>query len=364
MLGGKKKTRLVELQTPSILKSFLETSVLASKPHVKRITDVYDVDALFRDHINAHLRGLGHSGWVNGKNPIHCLTLSWSETKVLLRYKHHEQDQEWYPRALWDGTKWAQASVDYCVLPLVDEEFIKSRPLLSKRQQIKTSNTLRTSILKCEKHFCSWDEAHSSEWNQFFDSPSGFGNDSELCPWFIADTVHSIQVAQIEDEISIAHPPASPGTPPELLVCSDSATAEAWSASRLASRADEPPFLPAQCEAVIGDVLLVFGDQESVLEDEAAGYSLPVSFGRVTETEDDHVLLTWYFAESFGSKFGVWYDAPGVPRTTWLLLSKAQHDNEQKLVKILFTKASKLRAVSIRSLEKLLGKAVVDQHMH
>ena len=62
-----------------------------------------------------------------------------------------------------------------------------------------------------------------------------------------------------------------------------------------------------------GDILVVFGDDESRAADAAAGYFLDASFGKVTSIDVAGLKahVTWLFAESYSSKFRPWYLASG-----------------------------------------------------
>lgn len=91
-----KDKHVVEILTPCQFDSFLETKVFPSKCRVVRMFEMFDIQRYLEAHINPNLRGLGHSSW-NGKNPVHCLRLTWQEEMVILQYKYNENDEFWRP---------------------------------------------------------------------------------------------------------------------------------------------------------------------------------------------------------------------------------------------------------------------------
>jgi hypothetical protein len=57
----------------------------------------------------------------------------------------------------------------------------------------------------------------------------------------------------------------------------------------------------------VGDILVIFPDEDSLEVDRGLGYFLKASFGKVWKIEGLSVHLHWMFTEKYSSKLRPWY---------------------------------------------------------
>jgi hypothetical protein len=122
-------------------------------------------------------------------------------------------------------------------------------------------------------------------------------------------------------------------------------------------------------EYMVNKFIVIEPDDESLAEDAAVGYTLPLSIGRVVEVDmapdiadGPLILVEWLFSESFSGKWRVWLERRK-PRTTWLALAEVQRDDTDAIVFVTFTASDKsLSASSKRTLRMLIGDKCFDNH--
>jgi hypothetical protein len=115
--------------------------------------------------------------------------------------------------------------------------------------------------------------------------------------------------------------------------------------------------------------IVIEPDEESLAEDAAAGYTLPLSVGRIVEVDNapelsdgPMLLIEWLFSESFTGKWRVWLERRK-PRTSWLALAEVQRDDTDNIIFVNFTAADKcLSACSKRALRSIIGDRCFNQH--
>ena len=119
---------------------------------------------------------------------------------------------------------------------------------------------------------------------------------------------------------------------------------------------------------LISRCIVIEPDDESRAEDEAAGYTLPLSIGRVVEVDMDPDLMgpilhvEWFYSESFSGKWRVWLEKRN-PRMGWVALSEIQRDDSGEIVFVNFTSSEKcLCATSKAVLRSLIGDKCFDEH--
>ena len=61
--------------------------------------------------------------------------------------------------------------------------------------------------------------------------------------------------------------------------------------------------LSSAAEITVGDVLVFFPDDDSLKEDQALGYYLAASFGKVIKTDASNVHVEWLYGETYSSTF-------------------------------------------------------------
>jgi hypothetical protein len=64
-----------------------------------------------------------------------------------------------------------------------------------------------------------------------------------------------------------------------------------------------------EADIKIGDILVIFPDEDSLAGDRQKGYFLATSFGKVVDilSERRQVRVTWLFTESYSSKLRPWF---------------------------------------------------------
>jgi hypothetical protein len=349
LVGGLTRV-LVELYTIDQLCDFLRAVFGSSPCVVEHVTAIYCPTELFSDFINPNLRGLGHTGWPidSQGNPTHCIRfcqfVGAEETSVRLQYKRSECDVDWGPNYSLDliSGEWVpDANVVYTLITVEHStHLLQNAPAIS----VGTPQAicLQTKILSCQHYLKNWELSTTDWWISFFSS-----TDTTISPWILA----SHQPQPPESIISLSYPqPQQISQMQEPLVCSNQASSAAWTLARKGA-----PCIITTLK--INDVVLVAPDEGSVEEDKNAGYFLPVSFGKVTSVGDLLVDVEWLFAETFHSKFRPWIESYG-PRKSTIHPDTIHTDPKGKVIKIEFTKASKLCAHSLKLIESLLSKEI------
>ncbi len=95
---------------------------------LKRLSAVYDVQNFSAAAINRNLRGLGHTGWGVGGNPIHCMRFRRNDQEsVSLTYKLNESDKDWLPKNVYDETtaNWTPAPEGYAYELITKEDTVR-----------------------------------------------------------------------------------------------------------------------------------------------------------------------------------------------------------------------------------------------
>ena len=157
---------------------------------------------------------------------------------------------------------------------------------------------------------------------------------------------------------------------PEPLVCLDGATATEWSNGRKrkhvasAGLSTEGQAHPEDEGSIrVDDVVVIIPDELSRQQDEAAGYMLPLSFGKVLsvhqagveELPAPCVRVAWLRSASMKSKFSIWYRAPGIPNTDYVNLDAIQvEENTGKFIKVEFTSRGTIKPSSKKLLDMIL----------
>ena len=84
--------------------------------------------------------------------------------------------------------------------------------------------------------------------------------------------------------------------------------------------------------------IVIEPDEESLAEDAAAGYTLPLSVGRIVEVDNvpelsdgPMLLIEGLFSESFTGKWRVWLERRK-PRTNWLASAEVQRDDADNII--------------------------------
>jgi hypothetical protein len=308
-----------------------------------------------------------------------------SETSVhpvLLQYKLRESEEEWRPRKSYDHTakRWINVTDDtpgtipeYSAIlgmtidhlkkfPNVLESTIPSDPDWKKMKRCILDSDARKSRL-------NWTDSTTASWNEFFQSTH---SSSTLAPWIIGDSssgtggpaavqvgsaplaVHTVNPLEVlEHEVQC----------PEPFVAADKATADAWKASKRRRLAPiEDANVPADPDAnaivTIGDVIVVEPDEESRSKDIEFGYTLPISFGKVVSVDimNECVDVKWLFCSGLEGKFSPWPQATQISDTV-PFLNIIRRENSDEILKVEFTKQSKLTAASKVLLQYLLDES-------
>ncbi len=74
--------------------------------------------------------------------------------------------------------------------------------------------------------------------------------------------------------------------------------------------------LSSAAEITVGDVLVFFPDDDSLKEDQALGYYLAASFGKVIKTDASNVHVEWLYGETYSSTFRPFVLSNGVKYTS------------------------------------------------
>ncbi len=119
---------------------------------------------------------------------------------------------------------------------------------------------------------------------------------------------------------------------------------------------------------LVGRAIVVEPDDESKETDEEAGYSLPLSIGIVQEIDaGDEVLgetlrVEWFYAERFTGAWKPWREGGNVIRSSYVLASEVQKDDEGKVLCVMFNSDGRLSAASLEALKALVGVKCFEKY--
>ncbi len=359
-----------------------------------RLGDVYDFESLAISRINSSFHGLGHSGWdlwCDRKNPTHIIRfredqsgerikLLWlwprlfptkprnPDPRVRMEYKLIESDLEWRPRFRFDSStrQWIESlHVRYHLISEECSSLIRTPDII----RAKLPTTTEWQKIKKGVHGCAasasrcWTSEDTKSWESFFNNPT-YPN---LSPFMTAD-YWSDPSRDHDSSAHISLPLPSPSTNqqllltcPEPLVCESPAAATAWSQSRRRTPVSAPQSevhlnenrdAHDLCES---DVVVIIPDDNSRDQDVEAGYTLPISFGRIVAVNDVSVKLEWLFSTSIDAKFSLWVIG-GQPVRDIVDISVLQRSVDGSVLKMKFTSAKKLTAASRVLLEPILSE--------
>jgi hypothetical protein len=355
--------------------------------NVRRLSGLYDAQSFFYDKLNPNLHGLGHSGWnlwTDRKNPTHCIRFSrdgeaayqifhlinrliatcTAEKGVHLQYKLREADADWRPSSKFDvnDRKWLPATCRYKLLQSpVDgsEPFISTAPVTDKVWE-----RLKKGVADCSVQTSrEWTSSDRESWDRFFQDPVG---QVVLSPWVPTNipSGNSPESDEIADIAMIESECAEP------LVCADERTAIEWARTRKRKKLDQTQntITTGRFSLEEGDIVVVIPDEDSRKRDEAAGYMIPVSFGKVRSVHlegwgdipEPCCQLTWLRSDSLSSKFSIWLQNDGNPSVDTVPIEALQVAQDGEVLKICLTSRGTLKPASRKIIEEIISKGAED----
>ena len=293
-----------------------------------------------------------------------------------MEYKLTENDLQWRPQYAFDeaSKKWIlTVSVSYHLLLDI------SPPLLGTPARIVPTIPKTPEWAKMKKgvYSCSnqpsrnWTPEDSQSWDQFFSEPtySALSAFVTSLNW-LQDSSEPAASDQGPAEntnhapVMIASNHLQLAVCPEPLICTSSAAAAAWSSSRHQNGTAVATPVPQDdvgTRVALGDIVVIVPDDESRANDIVAGYTIPISFGKVTGWSVDKPLVDatisvkWLYSASINDKFSVWV-VGGQEIVDTILFSTLQKRSDGSVITMKFTRAGKLTAASRVLLEPILAE--------
>jgi hypothetical protein len=114
----------------------------------------------------------------------------------------------------------------------------------------------------------------------------------------------------------------------------------------------------------LGDILVVFPDEESLQADRSLGYFLSASFGKVWKIEGLSVHVNWLFAERYSSKLRPWYLHGGQIYSGVIQENEifTGDTNSIEPLKAVLDSNKKLRKATRVAIEDVIGKIEFDKY--
>jgi hypothetical protein len=278
-----------------------------------------------------------------------------------MEYKLTENDLEWRPRYTFnpDSRQWVESpNVKYHLIPDGSSTLIRTPDTI----QPKLPNGAEWQrIQKCVMGCASaesrnWGPSDTRSWEEFFRNPTY----PILLP-FVTSTSYSTQLNVASNPPQISSNALQLTVCPEPLVCDSASTAAAWSHGRHQRPSTQQAVISPDTYPLLtpGDVVIVVPDDISRLNDFEAGYTVPISFGKVLSVGSESAVLSWLFCNSLDDKFSEWV-ANGKPVHDEISLSILQRRPDGSIVKVKFTKGRKLTSASRVVVDQLLAE--IDDH--
>jgi hypothetical protein len=276
-------------------------------------------------------------------NPVHTLRVCWnsSEEEVVVKYKMHDLEAEWYPKKIYDLRlkRWVpdpnMQGWTGVLLNLPDTNDIP---------KLRTEHWEFMGVKHAINDIPSMSRAELRSWEGYWSTIMSAPFEASV-PWSLASMIPCVDIQSSTSNTDAAVPQVLEEG--ELFVVGGP-SATGWERSR-----KKKPKHIAE-----GDILVYIPNDDDIEADSANGYYLPLSFARVESIEYPKAQVIWMFAEHFDTEFIPWAN-----RTQSIDVKHFAKDSSGRFVKVhLDDDTATLTPASILDVKNLVSTDEFEKH--